>query len=100
MRKTKEKKRHGIKYILKKIIYFASAIYVVYILIQQQIILNSYKEQKNYYIQQIKEEEAKAEQLKRLSLLYSTDMYIERIARDKLGLVKSNEKVFIDITDQ
>jgi cell division protein FtsB len=85
---------------LKKILLSILAVYVVYVFIQQQMMLNSYKEQEKYYIAKINEEKAKAERLERLKTLYSTDLYIERIARDKLGFIKPGERVFIDISNR
>ena len=35
-----------------------------------------------------------------LSTKVNTDEYIERIASEKLGLVKSNAKIFLDISDE
>ncbi|MBZ4645085.1 MAG: Septum formation initiator [Petroclostridium sp.] len=93
-------KKKGIKSVLKKILLTASAIYVVYILIQQQVMLNYYRDQEKYYLQKIEEEKAKTEHLEKLKVLYSTEAYIEQIARDKLGFVKNGEKVFIDATNR
>ncbi|MGE4282577.1 MAG: septum formation initiator family protein [Clostridia bacterium] len=91
-------KKKSFKSLIKKILLSASAIYVIYILMQQQIMLNAYETQGKYYLQRINEEEEKTAKLERQKLLYSTDMYIEKIAREKLGFVKYNEKVFVDIT--
>ncbi len=90
----------GIKSLLKKLLLGAAVIYTAYILIQQQISLNAYKTQTKYYQGKIAEEHKKQEKLERLEMLYNTDMFIERIARDKLGLVKQGERVFIDISEQ
>ena len=30
--------------------------------------------------------------------MVGTDEYIEKIARDKLGMIKANEKIFIDVS--
>ena len=44
----------------------------------------------------IEEENLKHEQLTETRNRISTDEYIEEVARDRLGLVKPNEIVFID----
>lgn len=96
MRKIKVKP--GLKSALLKTALVVVVLNVVYILIQQEITLNNYRIQERYYKAKIEEEKAKAEKLERLKVLYNTDMYIEKIAREKLGLVKSGEKMFIDIS--
>ena len=97
---SKKGTKVGIKSLLKKLLLGAAVIYTAYILIQQQISLNAYKTQTKYYQGKIAEEHKKQEKLERLEMLYNTDMFIERIARDKLGLVKQGERVFIDISEQ
>ncbi len=84
---------------IKKIMIGIVIIYVGYILVQQQITLNLYKVQEKYYEEKILAEKDKTNALKKQKMLYNTDMYIEKIARDKLGLVKPGERVFIDISD-
>jgi len=76
------------------------SVYVVFIFIQQQNALNSYRQQEQYYLKRIEEEQRKAEELKRLEAVYNTDEYTEKIARDKLGLVKPGEKIFIDASNR
>ncbi|WHH57616.1 septum formation initiator family protein [Petroclostridium sp. X23] len=93
-------KNNGTKSIVKKLLICVCAVYVVYILIQQQITLNAYRAEEKYYLQKISEEQEKTKRLERQKLLYSTDMYIEKIAREKLGFVKHDEKVFIDVTNR
>ncbi len=74
-----------------------ATVYVVYILIQQQMQLNTYKAQQDYYKAQIELEQKKLQELENNKLLYTTDSYIEKIAREKLGLVKPEEVIFVDI---
>lgn len=74
-----------------------ATVYVVYILIQQQMQLNTYKAQQDYYKTQIELEQKKLQELENNKLLYTTDSYIEKIAREKLGLVKPEEVIFVDI---
>ncbi len=84
---------------IKKVMIGIIIIYAVYIIVQQQITLNLYKAQEEYYEEKIAEEIDKTNELKKKKMLYNTDLYIEKIARDKLGLVKPGERVFIDISD-
>lgn len=46
--------------------------------------------------QQIQYEKQRAEEVDVWTQKVDTDEYIEKVARTKLGLVKSNEKIFID----
>lgn len=45
---------------------------------------------------QIKYEEARQLEIDELSERVDTDEYIEKVAREKLGLVKNNSKIFVD----
>lgn len=50
--------------------------------------------------QQTEEEKNRQAEIDDLSTKVNTDEYIERIASEKLGLVKSNAKIFIDVSDE
>lgn len=50
--------------------------------------------------QKTEEERNRQAEIDDLSTKVNTDEYIERIASEKLGLVKSNAKIFIDISDE
>ncbi|MGN0183311.1 MAG: septum formation initiator family protein [Candidatus Ornithomonoglobus sp.] len=50
----------------------------------------------NEKIQQERDRQAEIDDLK---TKVNTDEYIEKIASEKLGLVKSNAKIFIDVSD-
>jgi len=49
---------------------------------------------------EIEEENKKIEELDNTIQKSGTDEYIEKIAREKLGMIKENEIVFIDISGQ
>jgi cell division protein DivIC len=53
-------------------------------------------EKKEILARQLSEAEANQADLQELQNLADTDEYVERIARDKLGMVKPNEIVFDD----
>ena len=46
------------------------------------------------------EERNRQAEIDDLSTKVNTDEYIERLASEKLGLVKSNAKIFIDVSDE
>lgn len=65
-----------------------------------QPVINSNKEQAKELQKQISEEQQRVEEVKGLIEKSGTDEYIERIAREKLGMIKSDEIVFIDVSGQ
>lgn len=72
-------------------------LYFGYIMIQQQEVLYA-KEIEMEKIQAGIEEEQKLNmELKRQREMISSDEYIEEVAREKLGMVRKNERVFVDI---
>lgn len=48
---------------------------------------------------QTEEERNRQAEIDDLKTKVNTDEYIERMASDKLGLVKSNAKIFLDVSD-
>ena len=99
-RKTSRKKRISAVNLLKLGGVLIVCIYVPCILVKQQINLSQCDELAKEY--QTKIDEAKLQQQKLEDELKKadTDDYIERAARERLGLVKANERVFVDITQE
>ncbi len=93
MKKNSNKKRKT----LKKVFFVAIAIYIIYIFLHQQSILNSYEKSQDYYQGQIEEKIAYRETLYETKENINSEEYIEKIAREKLDMYLPNEKVFIDI---
>lgn len=50
--------------------------------------------------EQIKYEETRQKETSELMTQVNSDEYIEKIAAEKLGLVKSNAKIFIDVSQE
>ncbi len=90
-------KNKDIKFILKRILIIAIAIYVTYTFFSQQKSLNMYKADAKYYLEQIEQEEEKKEELNQTKNNINSKDYIEEIAREKLNMYLPNEKVYIDI---
>lgn len=63
---------------------------------QPQIIAN--KEEIARLEEQIEYEGVRQEEVDEMSEMVGTDEYIEKIAREKLGMVKADEKIFIDVS--
>ncbi len=91
--KTSTKKRKR----LIKVIFVVIAIYIAYIFMHQQKILDSYKNSETYYQSQIEEKIAYRETLYKTKENINSEEYIEEVAREKLDMYLPNEKVFIDI---
>ena len=62
---------------------------------QPQIIAN--KEEKKELMEAMKYEDERVEEVERLNEIVGTDEYVEKVARDKLGMVKEDEKLFVDV---
>lgn len=70
---------------------------LVVLLIQSQKLIEKnsvYETQKEELKQEIQDEEIRAEEIENLKEYVDSDEYIEKIARDKLGLVYDDEIIF------
>lgn len=83
---------------LYKLIVVALVIYAVYILYNQQLKLDSYASEKQYYQDQIDGLNKQKEELIAEKENVNSPEYIEDIAREKLDMYLPNEKVFIDVS--
>jgi cell division protein FtsB len=72
-------------------------LYLSYIAVNQQQVLNA----KNLTLDKLEdkiEEEAKLnEKLSKERDMIQSDEYVEKVARERLGMVKKNERVYMDI---
>lgn len=66
----------------------------------QQPQINNNKEKIDDLTAQIAEQEQKLKTLEELKDKVDTDEYIEKVAREKLGLIKENEIIFIDVAGE
>ena len=72
-------------------------LYFCYVTLEQQRVLYI-KENEALSIQEkIREEEKINEGLKKQKEILNSDEYIESTAREKLGMVKKNERIFVDV---
>ena len=86
-----------IKKIYKKVLLFVAICYIVNIFIAQQKTLTSYNAEINRYEEKIEEAEETKESLVAMKDNVNSQEYIEKIAREKLGMYLPNERVYIDI---
>lgn len=84
--------------ILALIVIFGSALMIFRGLMQQPQI-EKYRTEIAKTEQKISYEKNRQAEIEDLKTKVNTDEYIERIASEKLGLVKSNAKIFIDISE-
>ncbi len=95
-KKVKSKGKINFRKMMVVIVAAVVAVYFVYILISQQISIS----QKNREIENLREQVVSAsEESERLSQEVENlndPEYLERVAREKLGLVRPNERVFVD----
>lgn len=70
--------------------------YLVLTIIMQQFSIRETEQKLAAYQQELVEEQEKAEELDRKSRQKDDQTYLEQMAREKLGLYKNTEKIFID----
>ena len=73
-----------------------AAVYFVYFVIWQQVTISSKNKEISELEQRVGEATEESERLKQEIENLNDPEYIERVARDELGLVRPNERVFVD----
>ena len=96
--RTRKVKFSG-KTLLKTLVILAVCGYAVFTLINQQITLSKCEQMKLEEQAKISEAKRESQKLEDEHKKTNTDEYLENRARE-LGLVKPNERVFIDITGE
>ena len=86
-----------IKKLCKKFLFVGLGIYILCIFVSQQQTLNRYKKEVKEYDVQIEEAEETKQSLLEMKENVNSPEYIEKIAREKLGMYLPNERVYIDI---
>lgn len=81
-----------------KLIVIVLLIYAVYTIYNQQIKLNNYANEKQYYEEQIADLKEEKEELMVKKENVNSPEYIEEIAREKLDMYLPNEKVYVDMS--
>ena len=82
--------------LLKKIVFVGICFYAIITFIKQQKVLNTYSVQKEKIDSQIVEAKKYQQQLNEEKENVNSSDYIEAIAREKLDMYLSNERVYID----
>ncbi len=81
------------------VLFLGAIAYLTYLLISQQGILYAKQAQLEGINSKIQAEEENKEKLIRQSEEINSDESIEKIAREKLGMVKHGERVFVDVNN-
>lgn len=82
---------------VKMIIFLSAAAYFFYLLVSQQHILDMRRNELLKVENEIQKQININNELNNKLNNINTDEYIEKVAREKLGMVKEGEKVFFDI---
>lgn len=82
---------------ITSIIFVLVSAYFVTTFIDQQISINRYNSQIEMYKADILNKEALTKYYDQQQDNVETDEYIEKVARESLGLVKPYEKIFVDV---
>lgn len=101
--KEKNMKKSSIGFDVTKMIMAVTAIVAVVMIgkgVSVQPIIAANNERAAKLAEDIAAENQRIEELDKAIQNVGTDEYIEKIAREKLGMIKANEIVFIDISGQ
>ena len=94
IKRKHSKKRINVKFVVVSLF----AIYFLFTAFSQQFVINSCNEDIHSLKVNISKEQDKLAKLQAEEKLCSSDEYVEKAAREKLGLIRADETVFIDIT--
>ncbi len=96
----KKKKKVDLQVLLKRGLLCVLVLYMCYLFLAQQFDLSRLGKENDVLDNQIAEAQAVHEDLSQEKENAETPEYIERVAREKLGYMKPEEKVFIDSKKQ
>ncbi|MDU1414314.1 MAG: septum formation initiator family protein [Clostridium sp.] len=80
----------------RKVVICFIGIYVCFIVVSQQMTLSRQNKDINEYTSQLQQAEKKNQKLQDEIKLSKDDSYIEKLAREKLGLIREGEYPVID----
>ncbi len=95
-RNAAKKKNINVKRLLISLIIAIAAIYYIYIMVWQQIAISKKSKDIEALERQLVEATAESERLSQEVENLNDPEYLERVAREQLGLVRPNERVFVD----
>ena len=98
MAKKTVKKRLNMRKFLGFLTLFVLLLYVCCTFVHQKISLEQRYAIVRDYENQISEAKLEQDMLKKELEKVNSDEYLEKLAREKLGLIKPNDRVFVDVT--
>lgn len=72
-------------------------VYAICTFVKQEVEINKYEKEKASYMEQISLAKQKQEEYKHYSEYINSDEYIEKIAREKLGMLLPEERIYVEI---
>ena len=84
------------KFSIKSVVLVFTLVYVCYVLIQQQVTMGRQKKELQKYNVELQKKKEEKKILQDEVELSKTDKYIEKLAREILGLVKEGETPVMD----
>ncbi|AWZ49590.1 dihydroorotate dehydrogenase [Clostridiaceae bacterium 14S0207] len=75
---------------------FLSIVYIGYVLISQQVIMHKQKNEISKWNTELGKVKMENQKLKDEVTISGKEIYLEKLAREKLGLVKKGEETIID----
>lgn len=102
MRKTPDKKKpkKGVLSVLFKLAAAAVAVYLVVSFVAGQVTAAGKRHELAELTAKVEQQVETNQELTRLMEADNEDAYIERVAREKLGYARPNEKIFVDLTGE
>ncbi len=97
---NKRRKKVNIQVLLKRSLLCVLVGYICYLFVAQQFDFSRLAEKTERLDSQIAEQEKIQKELLQQKEASGSPEYVERVARDKLGYMKPEEKVFIDAKKQ
>ena len=91
------KRKNSLWGVIFSIFVIVMSIYSAVTMIEQQKILSAKSNELKSIQAKIDEESKATDDLKKQKEVVNSDEYVESVAREKLGMVKHGEKVFVDV---
>ena len=85
------------KKLYKKILLMSVIIYITYVFISQQRVLDSYRTAETYYTRQIEAKTVHRDSLIKTRANIDSKEYIEAMAREKLDMFLPNERIYVNV---
>ena len=95
IKKTRQKKRKKSVKLVLRLALLAFFVFAAVRFISQQPLLSEYDNKISELNEQIEQQEQEKAHYEELKALYETEEYQKQLARERLGLVEENERVFI-----